>query len=186
MRTYSQVYLIKLNSIASKEASTLSDADKADLQASLDQAVNGAQLATTYNPCSHLNFQTLGSVYRSLASVGVKDVLGKAAEAYKTASGLNPLNPGIQIDLANVAFADNKNKEAKDYANAALALKPDYIDAYVVLAQIARSEGDTALAVSYAQKALAISPANQDLIKFVDAMRNGNSAPVPAPTTKTP
>ena len=55
MRTYAQIYLIKLNSLV-KQGVSLSDADKATLQANLDQAVNGAQLAVTYDPKNYLNF----------------------------------------------------------------------------------------------------------------------------------
>lgn len=182
LRTYAQIYLIKLNSLAAKDVATLSDADKALLQSSLDQAVNGAQLATAYNKANYLNFQMLGSVYQKLVLLGVKDAYGKAIEAYTTASNLNPNNPGLKLDLANVSIASQKIKEAKDYAKTALLLKPDYIDALIVLSQIATSESDNALALTYAQKALSISPANTNLIKYVDSFKNVNV--IPAPTTK--
>jgi hypothetical protein len=184
LRTYAEIYMVKFNSIASKEASLLSDADKVNLQANLDQAVNGAQLAIRYNPENYLNFQTLGSVYRGLASFGVKDAYSKAIEAYKTASILNPLNPGIKLDLANVANMFGNKQEAKDYANSALALKVDYIDAYILLSQIAKNENDNTLATSYAQTALSLSPLNKDLIKFVDSIKNENITVTPA--TKKP
>ncbi len=176
LRTYAQIYLLKLDSLAAKDATSLSDEDKASLQSSLDQAVRGAQLATTSNSQNYLNFQTLGSVYQRLATLGVKDTYDKAIEAYKTALTLNPLNPGLKLDMANVSIASKKIQEAKDYANAALALKPDYIDAFVVLSQIAKSEGDNAGALSYAQKALSIAPTNTDLIKYVDSLKNPASS----------
>ena len=53
--------------------------------------------------------------------------------------------------MASVAFADGKNKEAKDYANEALTLKPDYVDVLLLLSQIAIKEGDKAKALSYAE-----------------------------------
>ena len=115
-------------------------------------------------------------MYQRLATLGVKDTYDKAIEAYKTALTLNPLNPGLKLDMANVSIASKKIQEAKDYANAALALKPDYIDAFVVLSQIAKSEGDNAGALSYAQKALSIAPTNTDLIKYVDSLKNPASS----------
>jgi len=188
LRTYSQIYLVALNSLATKDSTTLSDADKADLQTSLNQAVSGAQLATTYDGTNYLNFQALGSVYQNLASFGVKDAYSKALAAYTTASALNPLNPGLKLDLATVSIANQQTKEAKDYANAALSLKSDYPDAYVVLSQIAKSEGDNAGALTYAQTALSLSPTDANLIKYVDSLKNptSTSAPktTPAPTTK--
>ena len=175
LRTYAQVYLAKLNSLATKDSTSLSDEDKAMLQSSLDQAVSGAQLATTFNSKNYLNFRALGSVYQSLASFGVKDTYSKAIEAYTIALSLNPLNPGIKLNMANAAIVNQKNEEAKEYANAALALKPNYIDAFLTLSQIAKSEGNNAEALSYAQKALAVSPTNTDLIKYVDSLKS----PVP-------
>ena len=86
LRTYSQVYLLKLNSIIVKES--LSDEVKAPLQINLDQAVNGAQLASTFDSKNYINFQSLGAVYQNLGSIGIKDTYPKAIEAYKMASYL--------------------------------------------------------------------------------------------------
>ena len=179
LRTYSQIYLVKLNSIVSK-GSTLSDSDKADLQENFNQAVNGAQQAVAYNPTNYLNFQFLGSIYKSVGTLGVKDAYSNAVIAYQNASNLNPLNPGLKLAMASASFADGKIKEAKDYANAALSLKPDYIDALVTLSQIAKSEGDNAKALSYAQTALSFAPADKSLIQYVNSLNNPTSTPVPA------
>ena len=185
LRTYSQIYLLKLNSIANK-GSSLSDADKADLQKSFDQAINSAQMAVNYNPSNYLNYKLLGSVYQAVGSLGVKDAYNKAVPAYQDASNLNPLNPGLKLSMANASFADGKVKEAKDYANASLSLKPDYVDALITLSQIAKDEGNNAEALSYAQTALSVSPANADLIKYVDSFKNPIVTPAPAETTKKP
>ena len=102
LRTYVQVYLTKINSIVAKGSSSLSETDKADLQTSFDQAVNGAQLAIAYDNTNYLNFNSLGVVYNTVGLLGVKDAYSKAIEAYKTASVLNPLNPGIKLATARV------------------------------------------------------------------------------------
>ena len=184
LRTYSQIYLVKLNSIASK-GSSLSDADKADLQASFDQAVNSAQMAAAYDPSNYLNFQLLGSVYQAVGSLGVKDAYSKAVLAYQTASSLNPLNPGLKLAMAGALFVDGKVKDAKDYANEALSLKQDYIDALITLSQIAKSEGNNSGALSYAQAALSLAPTDKNLIQYVDSL--SNSTPITAPaSTPTP
>lgn len=181
LRTYSQIYLVKLNSIANK-GSTLSDADKADLQASFDQAINSAQVAIAYDKENYLNFQLLGSTYQAVGSLGVKDAYSRAVVAYQSASDLNPLNPGLKLSMAGASFVDGKVKEAKDYANLALTLKPDYIDALVVLSQIAKSEGNNALALSYGQAALSLAPTDKNLIQYVNSL-NGST---PASTSTTP
>jgi tetratricopeptide (TPR) repeat protein len=187
LRTYSQIYLVKLNSISSK-GSTLSDADKADLQASFNQAVQSAQLATSYDNKNYVNFQLLGSVYQSVGTLGVKDAYSQAVTAFQSASILNPLNPGIKLSIAGALFLDGKVKDAKDYANQALTLKPDYIDALITLSQIAKSEGNNSDALSYGQAALSLDPTNKNLIQYVDSL-NGSatpSVPVSIPTPVKP
>lgn len=180
LRAYSQIYLVELNSIAKKGA-TLSDAEKANLQVSFDQAVNSAQMATKYDPLNYLNFQSLGSTYQAVGSLGVKDAYDKAITAYQNASNLNPLNPGLRLAMAGVSFVDGKTKEAKNYANAALSLKRDYVDALVILSQIAKSENNNSSALSYARAALSISPKDKNLIEYVGSLDNSAPAPAPAP-----
>ncbi|OIO29545.1 hypothetical protein COX93_00860 [Candidatus Nomurabacteria bacterium CG_4_10_14_0_2_um_filter_30_12] len=184
LRTYAQVYLTKINSIVSKGTSSLSEADKADLQSSFDQAVNGAQLAVSYDKTNYLNSSLLGDVYNTVGLLGVKDAYSKAVESYKGASVLNPLNPGIKLATARVYFADGKTKEARDTAKEALTLKPDYIETLITLSQIEKSDGNNSAAISYAENALSLLPNNKDLIQYVNALKNGNPAIAPVTTTK--
>jgi len=190
LRTYSQVYLVKLNSIANK-GTTLSDSDKADLQTSFDQAVKSAQMAVAYDPANYVNFQLLGSVYQAVGALGVKDAYSNAVLAYQSASNLNPLNPGLKLAMASAAFVGGDVNDAKTYANAALSLKGDYVDALVTLSQIAKSQGDNAGALSYANAALSITPTDQNLIQYVNSLNNPASAPTsvsavtPTPSTKS-
>lgn len=180
LRTHSQIYLVKLDSLVQK-GETLSDAEKADLQTSFDQAINSAQRAIAYNPSNYINFQLLGSIYQAIGTLGATDAYGQAFLAFQTASSLNPLNPGLKLAMASVSFLDGKVQEAKDYANLALSLKPDYIDALLTLSQIAKSEGDNTGAISYAERALAIAPTDENLIKYVNSLKNGASAPTITP-----
>ncbi len=173
-RTYSEIYITKLNSIASKRES-VTDEDKAELQKSFDQAISGAQNAITYNSKNYLNFKMLGFVYDTVGPIGVEGAYDNAVEAYKKASELNPLNPGIKINLSRSSFSAGKIKEAKDYAMQSLSLKRDNIDALIILSQISKIEGNNADAISYAQAALSIFPQNKDLAQYVDSLKNTSS-----------
>jgi hypothetical protein len=185
LRTYSQIYLVKLSTIA-KKGETLSDADKADLQTSFTQAINSARMATSYDPLNYLNFQLLGSTYQAVGSLGVKGAYSQAVLAYQNASNLNPFNPGLRLAMAGASFVDGKVEEAKDYANTALSLKQDYIDALVVLSQIAKSEKKDSVALSYAQAALALSPEDKSLKDYVKSLNENTSTSTPvAPEAKT-
>ena len=187
LKTYAQVYLLKMNELSKKEEASLSEAEKTEIRTNLDQAVSGARLATEYNPKNYVNFQDLGSIYQSLASLGVKEANAKAIEAYKVASTLNPLNPRIKLVMASASFSDGKVEDAKTYANEALTLKPDYLDALVVLIQIAQSEKDNTSALAYAEKALVLIPDNEELQKYVESLRGGNKvAPLEEIKDETP
>ena len=121
-----------------------------------------------------------------MGSIGVKDSYSKALSSYQSASSLNPLNPGIKLSLASIAFSMGNIKDAKDYANQALALKPDYIDALITLSQIAKSEGNNTEASLYAQKALALDPTNKDLIQYFNSLNSSPStSSSPAATNKS-
>ena len=181
LRTYAQIFLVKLNTLVNK-GSNLSEEDKTNLQAILTQAVNGAQMAVNYDPLNYVNFQLLGSVYQTAGAIGIKDTYSKALSAYQQASNLNPLNPRLKLALASISFADGKVKEAKDYANTALSLKGDYVDALVTLSQIAKSEGNINEAVSYGKTALSIVPDNKDLIQYINSL---NSTISTSTTTST-
>jgi len=174
LRTYTQIYLIKLNSLITKGA-LLSETEKADLQASFDQAVNGAQMAIAYDQTNYLNFKMLGSIYEAVGPLGVSGAYDKALEAYKTASVLNPLNPGLKLAMSRASFANGKLKEAKDYAQQAFSLKQDYADVLIALSQIAKAENNNADALSYAKMAFTISPQDQNLAQYIDSLKNSSS-----------
>lgn len=184
LRTLAQVYLIKMNSLASK-GSSLSDQDKSDLQTSFNQALAGAQAAVNYNPSNYLNQNALGAVYETVVPLGVTGAYDKAVAAYQAAAALDPLSPGIKLALARVALTDQKYKDAQDYANQALQLKSDYIDAYILLSQIAKAQGDNTSALNYANQALSFAPTNQSLIQYVNSLKGGGSASAPAAAPST-
>ncbi len=183
-RTAAQVYLVKLNSIASKGAS-LSDTDKTSLQDSFSKAIESAQSATAYDSQNYLNFQLLGSVYQTVGNLGAKNVYGNAITAYQTASSLNPLNPGLKLSLATVSFANGDTPDAITYANQALALNPEYVDALVTLSRIYQSEGNNSQALTYAQEALSLSPNDPNITQYVNSLNGSSSTSTSTKTSST-
>jgi tetratricopeptide (TPR) repeat protein len=166
---------VKINSIVEKGSSSLSDTDKTLLQSSFDQAVRAAELAVTYDNTNYLNYNSLGIVYSTVGQLGVEDAYGKAIEAYKASSALNPLNPGIKLAIARVYNAQKNTEEARNFIKEALALKPDFIEALITISQIEKSNGNNSLALSYAENALSFAPKNKDLIDYVDSLKKGSS-----------
>jgi len=183
-RAYSQVYLVKLNTLVSK-GSALSETEKSELQGDLDLAIGGAAQAVAFDKTNYLNQRMLGLVYESAGGMGVTGALDKSLDAYKKASELNPKNPGLKLDLARISFSAKETKNAIDYANQALTMKPDYVDALITLSQLYKSQGDNTKALSYANKALEIVPADKSLTQYVNSLSSA-STPVVLPDTTTP
>ncbi len=179
LRTYSEIYLARLSALASKEGE-LTEVEKGQLQQSLTESVSGAKLATEYNKDNYLNFQSLGSVYQSTGMLGVEGAFDNAIEAYNQAATLNPKNPGIKLSIATVYLAQNKLKEAKDSTILALELKPDYLDALIIMSRIEKDLGNNNDAIAYGEAALSLLPGNADLQKYVASLKSGN--PIAPPT----
>ena len=175
LRTYSQIQLVKLSSIVNK-GSTLSDSDKTNVQNAFTSAVNGAQLAIQYDSQNYLNYQLLGSVYQNVGPLSGKDAYNNAIKSYQTASSFNPLNPGLKLSIAGASFINGDVQGAENYANQALTLKPDYVDALITLSQIAKSQGNISQALSYAQSALSISPSDSNLIQYVNSLSSSTTS----------
>ncbi len=172
LRTYSQVYLSKLNELLSK-GDSLTDADKVALQASIDEAVNGAALATKYNKDNYLNFEILGFVYKNAASLGIKDASIKAIESYTEASRLNPINPLMKLEIARTYFIDKNIKEARNFALESIAIKPDFAQGLLFLAELEKGEGNLNQAISYAEEAFKYFPNDTNLSDYLKQLKGG-------------
>ncbi|MCF7834379.1 MAG: tetratricopeptide repeat protein [Candidatus Pacebacteria bacterium] len=175
LRTYAQLNVAKMNEIVAGKQSALSQEDQTLLQGILDESIGASQLAIAYDPTNYLNHNSLGFVYNTAGSFGVEEAYNKAMDSYKKASTLNPLNPGVKLTLARIAFSASKTKEAKEFVLEALKLKPDYIEAMIVMSQIEKSLGNNTSAISYAEKALAITPFDKNLTDYVRSLKSTSS-----------
>lgn len=177
LRTYAQIYLIKINSLIAdaNNGTNMKDEDKAQLQINFDQAIKSAQLAVEYNKMNYLNYEVLGSVYEAGVSLGATDAFDKAVESYNSAIKLTPLNPTLKFNLARLFLSSGKTKEAKGYAEEALSQKSNYLESIILLSQIAKKEGNNKEAISFAEKALYLYPQDPDLKQYLDSLRNSNS-----------
>lgn len=179
LRTANQVYTVKLNQLVSK-GSALTEDDKVSIQSTFTLAESSALMAVQYNSGNSINYQVLGATYNLAGSLGVAGAYEKAVTAFTNASKLSSNNPGIKLAIARTYLTQGGHLEdAKNFASDALKLKPDYVDAMVVLSQIEKSLGNKESALSYAESALTILPGNQELINYVNSLRGGSSAPAP-------
>lgn len=182
LRTFSQVSILKLNAFLEKKG-TPTEEEKAEVQTNLNQAINAAELAVSYNKENYLNYQMLGHVYRNAVVLGAKDAYTEAVLAYEEATKTNPFNPGLKLAIADSYFSGGKIAEAKEYANKALSLKQDYVEALIFMSQVYKQEGNNKEALKYAEKVRVLLPGDQGILDYIKSLNS--SAPVPS-ATETP
>lgn len=96
-------------------------------------AIDQARLATDYSPRSVNTWETLARMYENAISFapGVNIWVSKS---YQKVVELEPSNPISHVRLATYLRSEGKLTEAQDHLQKAIALKPDYLDAYLRLA----------------------------------------------------
>lgn len=152
LRGLSQAYLMKFQSLS---ATGDAESQAQQLQGALSLAIQSAQAATEVNPADTANWSNLGGIYEGLAP-RVEGTADKALEAYAIAAELDPNGPQWALARARVYAAlfafqaanaqPNSDSYAKsqEAAEAALALKPNYVEALFVSAQLHFTQGNAA------------------------------------------
>lgn len=193
-RAQAQTYAGHFTLLATRET-PLTPEETTLMEGYLDKAVKSAIAATEFNENSYLNFQLLGSVYLNAGQLGVQDAFPQAIDAYTKASLLNPSSPGLKLSIARAHFFNGSVVDAGNYTEQALDLKPDYIDALIVMSQVKNNQKSTTEALAYAEQALALTegvlfsfPTDQtsinrkkDLVEYIDNLKK----PVAPTNTET-
>lgn len=122
--------------------------DKSQLQTFFSQAEQSAQGAVAWDPGSANNWLTLSQVYQLVANSQNTQAYDNAKSAADEAQKRNPNNPVFLLNQAQLALTKQDTGTAFSYIAQALALKADYLDAYVLKAQIEQAGGSTTAAVT--------------------------------------
>ncbi|MES2224604.1 MAG: tetratricopeptide repeat protein, partial [Patescibacteria group bacterium] len=141
-RTRTALFTNQFNNAARQQ-----NPDKSQLQTFFSQAEQSAQGAVAWDPGSANNWLTLSQVYQLVASTQNTQAFDNAKTAADEAQKRNPVNPVFLLNQAQLALTKQDTGAALNYIAQALALKQDYLDAYVLKAQIEQAGGDTNAAV---------------------------------------
>lgn len=120
------------------EAGNLSKVDKPDAQAIstlVAQAVNEAKRATDLSPNSVAIWENLATMYENAAML-VPEARDWVTKSLLKAKELEPSNPILAWRLGNNYSILNKWEDASKSYQEAISLKPDYVGAYVSLANV--------------------------------------------------
>jgi tetratricopeptide (TPR) repeat protein len=130
-------------------------ADRLRMERAFDEAIPLLQKASALDPKNEWPHRVLGYAFLD------REDYGKAAPAFEAAIGLEPKAGAFQ-GLAKVYYATEKYDKTIEDARKALGLDPDYVDAYLSLADALRAEkkpGEAVAAVSAARVRLPKSSA---------------------------
>lgn len=139
------------------------DASEADQQAfsdALQNGLNAAQVAISQNGRDPRNWSMLGNLYAALIPADVEGAADRATEAFERAQVLDPRNPAYLLTLGQIAYAAGREAVAREYAERALDMKPNYSDAIFFFAQMDIAAGDTASAIDAARAVTTLEPQN--------------------------
>jgi cytochrome c-type biogenesis protein CcmH/NrfG len=127
------------------------------ITASVGRAVNEAREATDRSPNNAAAWDTLAAMYANARAVAGNALEWEIGALARTAE-LEPTNPTLRFRLAAAYVAQNKLSEAKKELEAALTLKPDYVDAFMLMARVHEVEGNLDAAVLRAGDAVRFAP----------------------------
>lgn len=127
------------------------------ITASVGRAVNEAREATDRSPNNAAAWDTLAAMYANARAVAGNALEWEIGALARTAE-LEPTNPTLRFRLSAAYIAQNKLPEAKKELEAALTLKPDYVDAFMLMARVHEVEGNLDAAVLRAGDAVRFAP----------------------------
>jgi len=135
------------------------EADWRSFSQQVGQAVASAKGAVAFNAQNYLNWLVLGRIYGALIPLGLDGVYEQSLAALTEARKLNPTNPSIPLDyFAQLAISRQDLAKAREDVAQALAIKPNYWPAILLLAQIEAIENRPDLAAKRLEQFLTAWP----------------------------
>lgn len=158
-RSLSQAYWLLIQDQAKKIPANDSNQAK-QFQFLIDKMLTNTKKATDLSPNNIENWIQRARVYQGLIGF-VSGSEDWSIKSYKEAIKLDPMDPSLHTELSRIhtlmAINDQSKKsdqlkQAEDEINRAIALKPDYTQAYILLALVYEQEGKIDEAISRMEK----------------------------------
>lgn len=148
--------------MAANSATGTPEENRAIFEESVGRSIEAARLAVDTNPAGFENWVALGNIYTALVPepVALEGAYENAIFAYTEAARRNPNNPELPLLIAQLELNNKKVDEARSYILRSIALKQDYADAYLMLAQLEVAAGNTAAAIQSAEALAVLLPQN--------------------------
>ncbi len=126
-------YAINLIISKNQKKEVLNDQEKTAVTQAIQQAILEAKRVVNLNPQKAANWENLALIYKNIINIAQGADMWTIS-AYQRAIMADPQNPLYRISLGGVYYALNNFEEAIKYFEQAIALKPDWPNAYYNLA----------------------------------------------------
>ncbi|MEK9135012.1 MAG: tetratricopeptide repeat protein [Patescibacteria group bacterium] len=141
--------------------SYLQDAMGDASQEKVSKAIDAAKIAVLRGPGEVAAWETQGIIYRGIRTMAV-GATDWAIKSFEEAIKLEPTNPVLRTELANVYMPDNLEK-AKEQLAKAKELKSDYADAIYQEALVKEQEGNSKEAIKLMENLVLNNNLNAEL-----------------------
>lgn len=179
------------------EKADITDEEASQFAALVQQAIREGRAATAINQLNSTNWLQLAQTYRSLigAAEGAEQW---ALTSYLNAAQLAPSDPALRVEIGGILYAAESYDDAAQFFQQAIALKPDYANAYYNLANaFAMANKLEQARTAYQQTLLLLDANTQDYIttsnelkaledKIEEGKNDANSAQNTPPSTPSP
>ncbi len=129
----------------------------------IEKSIAEANIAVSKNKNSIEAYISRAQVYEAAMIVDINKYYALAVEDYNRAISLDPYNPDNMLALAKIEYFHGLKTETAGTIDRMLNLKPNYIPAYMTLAEILETEDKKELKAYVLQEALKSSPNNQNV-----------------------
>jgi tetratricopeptide (TPR) repeat protein len=134
MRRIGELQFGRINTLLNLPSPT--DAERAEFENAIVRGIGAAEQARNLDAQDPENWALLGNIYSVLIGANIEGVYESAKSALTRSRELNPKNPLIVLNLAVLEGRSGNYDAARTYTNEAIALKPNFTDAFYYLSQI--------------------------------------------------
>lgn len=165
-RNYSNTNMVIALNLSAR--TNLSDQDKQQALALVQQSIDQAKAATTIQPNYSLNWVNLARIYTNL--IGTADGADSwAISAYSQAITTAPTDPILHLEAGGLLYRLNQPQQAVQIFEQTVSLKPDWPNAYYNLANAYKLNKESDKAIAAYQQAITLLASNPDQQKQVQA-----------------
>lgn len=126
--------------IALSNKADITDIEREQVSSLLQQSVREARAATTLDPIDTNNWVNLARIYQNMIGVS-EDAAQWTVQSYISAIQLDPNNPTLRIDLANVFVSQESYQQAVSILSQAIELKSDLAGTHYTMALVLEQVG---------------------------------------------